>query len=248
MHNMAQAKGLSPEYTAYRDRVVTANASIGDADTVQKALDLLGQTPSIVQWLDARHGVGRKWFSICGPQADASPTVFGNPALGNDMTLGGQRTLAGGNWDGGTTPELGPGDSYSWGMRYIQPGPDPSDGFFWGNRYGNTAHPSLNVWNFLAFNQLQSYYEGNTSIPLALPIGSWEWVWAVKDGPEVTVYDTGGLVLGRVACPAIGELPIGIAGGSDSAAVASGSKFRYQTFIRANGALTAAQRAAIQAI
>ena len=131
-------------------------------------------------------------------------------------------------------------------MRYFQPGPEPANGIFWGNRYGNTAHPNSNVWNRLYYNFWHSYFDGDTRILLDLPIGSWQWVWGIKDGDTMTIYDAT-TSLGSAYCPVIGELPLGLAGGSDSSEITSGARFRYQTFVRATGALTAAQRAAIMA-
>lgn len=247
IYDQARARAYSPEYTAYRDRVISSNGSIASASAAQAALDLLALTSSIVQWLDARFGVrpiqeAARWYCLRGQ--DGVGTAYGGPLLGTDALLG-QAVWRRGAWAAGVTPDLALGDSYTWGMRYYQAN-QQVDGFFWGER-SNTAG-SLGFFSWYSSAGWRCYNNGDDrDIPVSLPLDTWGWVWVVKDGPTVTGYDEANRVLFTTTLTsAMLQLSLGVGGGTDSVGVSD--RLRYQSFVRASSALTPTQRAAIQAI
>jgi hypothetical protein len=244
-YHIATSFQYSASYVVFRDRVVNGNGTISTATKAQQALDYLDshKSSSFVQWLDARFGVSlNRWYSIVGESGDALRSIYGNATLGTDIVLG-TPVYVNGAWNGGNTPQLNSsGDNYTIGLRYFIPANSKPE-FFWGNRYGSESG-----WNYLTPNIWRSYNSGSdTVISLALPFDVWQWIWLVKQGGNVSIYDQNNTLLGSTTLySGIVPLPIGIMGGTDSTGISTG--VRYQTFIRAASALTAAQRAAIQMI
>jgi len=240
----AMAQQYSAAYEAYRDRVVAAGGTISSSQKSQQILDCLANHAdyNFVQWLDSRAGISPShWYSPIGPAADAVKSAYGAAMNGIDSILN-SRVIVNGAYHAGSTPELATSDSYTWGMRYYRASTG-NDGFFWGNRYGSDSG-----WNSLERTLWQSYaYGDNKVISLALPQDVWQWVWCVKSGAIVRIFDQANAQLGQVVLYSpIVALPLGIGGGTDSTGISTG--LRYQSFIRCASALTAAQRAIIQAI
>lgn len=253
--SLARLKQASPEYIAYRDRVVADKGTVASSTATQNGLDVLAGTPSITQWLDSRFGTGtdaqsasngRVWYSIT-PNADAHLSVYGAPIYGIEATFN-YPVWARGSFVAGLVPALGPTDSYTWGMYFTQVGAQ-ANGFLWGDRYNTVAGGDNNGWTWLQPGYWRCYSYGNDRAIAgwSLPIDTWLWVWVVKDGTTVTGYDGTGAVLFTTDVPyTIVAQSCGIAGSSDSVAVSS--NIRYRTFIRAARALTLAERNAIQVV
>lgn len=247
VHHQGVERILSAAYIVYRDRVVNDNGTIADADAAQNALLALPTFPSIVQWVDARHGLkAERWYSICGQGGDATQNLYSIAMVGSEAALNNSRVISGGVWDAGNTPELGPSDDYTWGMHFWYSG--NGGGILWGTRYGNTHYPNDNVWNFLDNGLWRSYFNGDSSVVLTLPTQQWSWVWCVKAGSTITLYNQANNVIATVQTGTIGQLPCGIGGGVQSESIFNNADLRYQTFIRAAKALTQAERQQLQAI
>ncbi len=233
----------SAAFVAYKNRVLAAGGTIASSPDTSDALAWLAANPdaNLVQWLDSRFGVGPAWFSLLGAASDAARGRYGNATFAVDATIS-QPVFQKGAFVGPAQADIPVASSYTWGMRYLQPSGE--GGFFWGDRYGNS---SGSAWSYLSSGLWRSYNNGNDkTIALSLPVGVWSWVWVVKNGANVSIYDHTNALLGSVTLTApIGNLPFGIAGGSDSSGICA--VLKYETFVRASTALTAAQRAAIQA-
>jgi|GEM_PF-2778283 len=240
----------SAEYIAFRDRVVADQGTISSAAKTQQALTYVAGNAALhpVQWLDSRFGVGTnsppKWYCLLSAATDATQTIYGNTQLGIDGTLG-VPVWNNGAFLGGNFPTLGPADDYTVGMYFYEPSAG-NQGFLWGNRYGE---PTGNGWTLFSTFAFQAYaygYNGQIILDYAALQNAWRWLWVVKSANVVTVYDQSNTALGSVQAEYVLGLPFGIGGGTDSTGVSGG--LRYRTLVRFATALTAAQRAAIQAI
>jgi hypothetical protein len=244
---LAAGPTYSAEYTAYANRVSAASGDILDPAVTQKILDYknANTTLGILQWCDGRAGLNFKdrWFSLISAATDAVSTIYSNNSYRADAQQG--RVLTGA-YNAGTLPTLQVSDCYTVGLYLNEV---KAGAYWWGNRYGQLN--GSNGWTFLssAFFRIYNYNTDNTCTP-TIPNNVWKWVWMVKDGATVTFYDEANTTLASMTISVdMANQEIGVGGGtlSDGQQTAL-YDLSYRTFIRATTALTAAQRAAIQAI
>lgn len=247
-------KQISAEYAAFRDRVVADAGTIASADAAQNALDFLAANPGLnmTRYLDTRFGIRAtanadyaRWYSVLGADKTVERTIYGAVALFPSDTPEVQ-AWGGGAFFAGVTPALARAANYTWGMKYKQVEHN-STGYFWGNRYGQTTAES--GWTYVTADFWRNYYEGtDRTISIVSAIGSTDWLWCVKTGPIITLYNGAGVTIGSVNdVPPFAPQELGIGGGTLSDGV-SPTSFRYERFLTAATALTSAQRAAIQSL